>query len=304
MAPSSPAGGPYRIEALDPANFTLRRFGRFRHNYDRHPLLQIDRLAQLAQDVMPLGKCRFIAPDMTDASPFYHTATPSDGKTVEEVFRRIEEPGSWIAMYNVEVDATYQAFLWDVLASAGELVTREETPYAVRGFIFISAPPSVTPFHIDRENNFWMNIRGRKVIGVWDRDDRSIVSQPDVEDFMIYRALDNVQLTDAVRAKVHEFDCGPGDGVYFPSTTPHMTRSDRSWTQPGEGVSISIGIDFYTDVTRRNANVHACNYVMRKFGLSPRYPEQSSLVDRLKYPVGRAFSTVNRLRGYEMPPGF
>ena len=29
-----------------------------------------------------------------------------------------------------------------------------------------------------------------------------------------------------------------------------MTRSDASWTQPGNGVAVSIGIVFYTNVTR------------------------------------------------------
>lgn len=303
-AQQAEAAGRYSIEAVDPGDFTLKRFGRFRHNYGGHPLLQLERLAKLAHDLMPYGKCRFIARDTTDSSEFFHTPTPADGRSLEEVFSRIEDPGSWIAMYNVEVMPEYQAFLWEVLASAGELITREEAPYEVRGFIFISAPPSVTPFHIDRENNFWMNLRGRKTIGVWDREDRSIVSQPDIERFLVYRSLDNVKLTDAVRAKAHEFDCGPGDGVYFPSTTPHLTRSDRSWTRPGDGVSVSMGIDFYTNVTRQASNVHAWNQVLRGFGVSPRYPGMNAWIDRVKYPLGRAAIAARRLRGYVPPPGF
>ena len=34
-----------------------------------------------------------------------------------------------------------------------------------QGFIFISSPGSVTPFHIDPENNFLLQIRGSKKSG-------------------------------------------------------------------------------------------------------------------------------------------
>ena len=48
------------------------------------------------------------------------------------------------------------------------------------------------------------------------------------------------------------FECGPGDGAYFPSTTPHMTESRPEWNQ-GDSLSISVGMVFYSNVTRRDA---------------------------------------------------
>jgi hypothetical protein len=294
----------YRIDVDDPGSFSTRRLVRIRHNYHQHPLLQLSRLGVLAKSLIATKQCRFIKPGITASSSFQHEDASPDGRTIDEVFRRIEEKDSWVALYNIQTDPVYKRFLWDVMKSAGHLVDHQEKVFDVRGFVFISAPPSVTPFHIDRENNFWMNIRGRKTISLWDHEDRDVVRARDVENFIVSRSLGEVKLKDNMLAKSHNFDCGPGDGVYFPSTTPHMTRSDTSWVRPGDGVAVSIGIDFYTDRTRRDAHVYTVNRILRKLGLNPRAPHESEWIDRLKYTIGQPFVAMQRLRGYKPPPGF
>ena len=301
----APAGG-YRIEAVDEGHFSLGRIAGIRHNYHLHPLMQLDRLEQLANSLVATDQCRFIARDTKVTSAFQHEKQSLDGRSIDAVFRNIEEPGSWVALYNIQTDPAYKAFVWDVMASANQIVEKHETVFDVRGFIFISAPPSVTPFHIDRENNFWLQVHGRKTLNVWHRTDRDVVRAADVEDFIVWGGLENVRLKDEMMDRSLEFSCGPGDGVYFPSTTPHMTRSDRTWVQPGNGVTVSIGIVFYTNVTRRNAYVYSVNRMLRQHaGLQPRPPQQSLLVDSLKYPVGKlAVALQRRFRGYAPPPGF
>ena len=300
-APAAPDS--YRVTA--DTDFSMRRRCRIRHNYHRHPLMQLDRLEQLARSLMATEQCRFIVPGSTDASTFDHKSAPADGRSVEDVFRRMHEPGSWVALYNVQTDPAYERFLRDVLASAERVVQDHETAYDVRGFIFISAPPSVTPFHIDRENNFWLQIRGRKTLSVWDHRDRDTVAARDVENFINYRSLENVRLTDEARSRAGTFECGPGDGVYFPSTSPHMTHTETSWVTPADGVVISIGVVFYSNVTRRNAYVHAFNSVLRRFGLNPLLAGTSDWVDRVTYPFGRVVVALRRwLHGYTPPPGF
>ena len=294
----------FHIDVDDPAAFSTRKLCRIRHDYHLHPLLQLSRLAELAKTLIATKQCRFIKPGITASSSFQHEDTSPDGRTIDEVFRRIEEKDSWVALYNIQTDPVYKRFLWDVMKSAGHLVDHQEMVFDVRGFVFISAPPSVTPFHIDRENNFWMNIRGRKTISLWNHEDRDVVSARNVENFIVYRSLDEVTLKDNALAKSHNFDCGPGEGVYFPSTTPHMTRSDTSWSRPGDGVAVSIGIDFYTDRTRRDAHVYTVNRILRKLGLNPRAPHESEWIDRLKYMVGQPLVAMQRRRGYHPPPGF
>lgn len=287
-------------------DFSTSRVQALKHNFHEHPLMQLPALAELAKSLYATNQCRFITPGASQASAFHHEGKDPTGKTIDEVFARIEEPGSWIALYNVETNPIYRGFLDEVMASVQALVEPQEPGiFNVGGFIFISAPPSVTPFHIDRENNFWMQIRGRKTMNVWDPSDRHVVSAEDRDSFIVYASLDNVKLAEGYRERSHEFDVGAGDGVYFPSTSPHMTRSDPEWVTPGDGVSISIGVVFYTDVTRRRANIHALNLVLRRLGFSPRDPGESEWLDRLKYPFGRALVWFKKtFRGYEPKVGF
>jgi len=120
-----------------------------------------------------------------------------------------------------------------------------------------------------------------------------------------------VRLKEGFTARSHEFETRPGDGVYFPSTSPHMTRTDSGWGAE-EGVAISVGVNFYTSVTRKTARVHQVNRLMRKCGLSPTYPGESRMVDALKAPLGRMAGAARwslaklrnpDLRKQEPPPG-
>jgi hypothetical protein len=296
---------PHQIQAVGPAHFSSLRMGALRHNFDRHPLMQLPRLAQLARDLMPAEQCRFIQPDSTQTSAFTHSAAAPAGRDIDAVFDRIEAPGSWVALYDVQTDPQYAAFLDEVIASAQHLIHREQPGlFRVAGFIFISAPPSVTPFHIDRENNLWLQIRGRKTMTVFDHRDRDVVAARDVENFIIDGSLDKVKLDERLRSRGVDFDVAAGDGVYFPATSPHMTRTTTDWVRPGEGVSISIGVVFYTAVTRHHARVHQCNRVLRNLGLTPVPPGISPWRDAAKAPVGRAIAAARaRWRGYEAPPG-
>jgi len=276
-----------------------------KHDFHQHPLMQLDELEKLANKLMPIGGCRFIKPGTTIKSSFQHDGAPPDGREISEVFRRLEEPGSWIALYNIERDPAYDKFVQDALGTVRHLIERQQPGmFSAQGFMFLSAPPSVTPFHIDRENNFWLQIRGHKTMNVWNADNRNVVSGEDVETFIVNRSLEHVKLNDQYRPFALERDFAPGDGVYFPSTAPHATTSDSSWVKPGDGISISIGIVFYTSVTRKHANIHLANRALRKLGLHPKFPGTSAF-DALKYPLGRAIvAAKKKLRGYEPPTGF
>jgi hypothetical protein len=295
----------FNVWAQDPSTFSTHRVCALRHNFHEHPLMQLPELAQLAKALFPTNQCRFIKPGATQASSFDHDAHSPDGRDIDEVFHAIERPGSWIALYNIETNPTYARFLEEVIAGVRDLVEPEQPGiFNVGGFIFISAPPSVTPFHIDRENNFWLQVAGRKTMNVWEPTDRAAVPAHVVEDFIMSGSLAEVKLRDGLGTRSHEFETSPGDGVYFPSTSPHMTRSDTAWVRPGDGVSISIGVVFYTDLTRRHAHIHAVNRALRKFGVSPRLPGESPLLDRVKYPLGNAILWELKRRGYQPRAGF
>lgn len=304
---STPAPRAIRtVTPVDPASFSTSRISAIRHAFSDHPLMQLDALRDLAKALYPTEQCRFVQPGTTVKAAFKHQSADHSGRSIDEVFDRIEERGSWLALYNVETHPAYQGFLAEVTEAYSYLVDRELTGvHSVGGFIFISAPPSITPFHIDREHNFWLQVRGRKIMNVWDHTDRELVPGNLVDNFIAYGDLAPVKLKDEYANRVQSFDVRAGDGVYFPPTTPHMTRSDESWSVAEDGVSVSIGTVFYTDQSRRAAHVHAGNTLLRKFGVSPKQPGQSALGDMVKAPLGRGlFWAKKTFQGFKPNPSY
>lgn len=297
----------YCIDAVDESGFSLEKINPLRHNYHQHPLLQMDNLAALAKRLMASDQCRFISRDTKIDSVFDHKNQSQDGRAIEEVFQRIEEPGSWVAIYNIQTDAIYSQFIRDAMASVRHLIPNYSTVFDVRAYLFISSPPSITPYHIDTENNFWLQIHGRKTINLWNRDDPDILPTRAVEKFIINGGdLSMVVLKEEHMQHRIEFDAGPGDGVYFPSTTPHLTRSDTSWVKADNHVTVSLALTFYNDATRRTAYVHSINDYLRRFlGREPLPPRQSHTIDMLKYPAGQLLVEMKRrLHHYTVPRGF
>jgi hypothetical protein len=283
------------IAPVEPQSFDPMRFARLRHDFDRHPLLQFDALGDLARRLLPLGKCRFVQPGMRADSSFDHEPKPTDGRSLDEVLATFTVPGSWLALYDAQLDAVYRGVLEEVGAHIRRIVAPSQRVTDVRSFLFLSAPPSVTPFHIDRENNFWLQIRGRKTLSLWDRLDRATVAPEDVERFVLRGDLTNVKLRGEALSRATRFRCGPGDGVYFPSTTPHMTETSPD-DNGGDVISISVGMVFYSSMTARESGAHFVNRQLRRLGLRPRPPGESPRLDALKGAVATALSPLRRLR--------
>lgn len=289
----------YRV-STEPG-FSLRRIGRLRHDVHAHPLLTMDALHELAHRLEPLGKCRYMQPGVTEASAFSHSRHAPDGRDLDRTFREIERPGSWIALYDIQRVPAYAQLLREVMRATDLRGDAHHRPQDPRGYVFISAPPSLTPFHIDRDDNFWLQIRGRKRLSLWDRRDRQTVPAREVEAFINYGGLETLRMPAGAASRAIEIDAGPGDGMFFPSTSPHMARTEPSWVTPGDAVCVSLAVTFISGYSRRLADVHGFNCVLRKLGLDPR-TETSELVDRVKAPLGRAVIGLRqRFTGYRVP---
>ena len=296
----------FRVEPVEASTFTSRTIAPLKHNFHLHPLLQLDALQNLANFLVERKQCRFVTPGIKLNSSFIHQSEPADGRTLGEVFDRLEEPRSWVALYNVEAHPDYKILLDEIIDSVRPLIDKEQPNiFNIGGFIFISAPPALTPFHIDRENNFWLQIRGQKRLTVFSNTDRDVVSAEAVERYIYGWNLQGVKLTEANANHGREFVVKPGDGVYFPLTTPHMTQTTDEWATPGDGVSVSIGVVFFSDATRRHARICQCNLMLRKLGMEPSEPGKAPLVvETFKAFAGHLFGTARtRLLGYKAPPG-
>jgi hypothetical protein len=229
-----------------------------------HPLLQLDALAALAQRIRPVD-AEYNRGDLpVGIDP---EATPGNGLSVEETIRTIEHCGSWMVLKFIEQDETYRALLHEVLADAspavrgatGEMMKRE-------GFIFISSPGSVTPFHFDPEHNILLQIRGRKTMTIFPADDDGIVSGVEHERFH-NGGHRNLPWQEGFAASGRPFELTPGKAVYVPVKAPH-------WVKNGPEVSISLSITWRSEWSYREEYARRMNHLLRSVGMTPRAPHR------------------------------
>ena len=252
-----------------------------RHTLTDHPLLTVDAVASLA-DRLPerrieqnLGDLPLVVP--TGAAP---RAALSPG----DIARTIDSNGCWMVLKNIETDPAYRELLDRTLDEVAPYLGRREGGMGRReGFIFLSAPNSVTPVHFDPEHNFLLQVRGTKQMSVGRFDDAAS-EQRELERYYQggHRNLDTVPRDST------QFALTPGDGVYVPVHAPH-------WVTNGPTVSVSLSITFYTRATDRLARVHVCNGFLRRRGLSPRPPGSNPVIDRTKEALTRAARVLRRL---------
>jgi hypothetical protein len=153
------------------------------------------------------------------------------------------------------------------------------------GWIFVSSPGAVTPFHIDHEHNVILQIRGTKRLYTWDPFDRQVVPEAGLELFHDRHSREQVIWKDEFRQRARVFELAPGLGGYMPSTTPHMVEN-------GPEPSITISFTYYTDSTRHRELLYRGNARLRRLGLQPRPIGSSPGRDRVLGTLLSGYTTA------------
>jgi hypothetical protein len=243
-----------------------------KHDLVDHPLLRLEALVVLARTLPPSLVEYNIGELGIHQDP---TLTPRNGLSPEETVERIATCRSWMVLKDVEADPAYKALIDQCLAPIEKaLGPLAQGMYNRHGFVFVSSPDSVTPFHVDFEQNFLMQIRGKKFITVFNDQDRLLL--PEVRrELAVLGAPRNMEYHEdfAVLGKTYEMN--PGDAVNVPLSSPH-------WVKVGEEVSVSFSVTFQTRVTERIRSAHALNHRMRSRGLHPKDVGQSLVRDEVK----------------------
>ncbi len=191
---------------------------------------------------------------------------PSPKLSVTDTIRSIEQNGSWMVLKQIEQHPCYAKLLSKTLTELEPLI-RERTGGMLRqeGFIFISSPHAVTPFHFDPEHNILLQIRGSKVMTIFPASDETIVSAEAEELFHLGEHHRNQPYHEGCAAKGVAHALNPGDAVYVPVKAPH-------WVQNGPEVSISLSVTWRSEWSYAEADARAFNHVLRKTGLRPAAP--------------------------------
>lgn len=264
-----------------------RRPFKINHQLPGHPLFALERLVELAQ-TLPESRVEYNAGNVAvNQDP---KRTPRTGLSIVETIRRIEEHQSWMVLKNVERDPEYAALLD---ACLDEIRPHSEplSPGMNRreGFIFITSPNSITPFHIDPENNFLLQIRGPKYVSLFDKFDREVLSEGEIE-ACVLGSPRNLFLKEEHRSRGEQFELLPGDGLHFPVFAPH-------WVQNGAEVSISFSITFRTEASNRRESLYRLNRKLCGWGLKPTPVGAAPIRDTLKYGVIRTLRGLKQLVG-------
>jgi hypothetical protein len=247
-----------------------RQAFQFRHLLAEHPLFKIPRLVELVLS-RPANEFYF---DQGDAAIDQRwNSMPAKTLSLEQAIYKIEQAKAWIIINHAERDPQYRQLLDRALDEilAGSGLERHVKSREV--IIFVSSPGRVTTYHIDRECNFLLQIAGDKTIYVFDRNDREILTEEEVEQFW---SQDNnaAKYKPQYQERAMAFHLTPGTGVHIPVNCPH-------WVKNGDKVSVSVSINFQFH-DRFRANIYRMNYLMRKAGLRPTPPGQAGWKDSLK----------------------
>jgi hypothetical protein len=253
---------------IDPATFESHVDNQpfaIQHKLQQHPLFQLENLVELSKR-LPRKQREYVFSKQEFGThedlEHYKHAADNDELSTDELIKAIEHQNIVIVLRNVESDSIYGQFVNECLDSLGEFVEPVTGKISGReSFIFVSPPQAYTPYHYDPEQNFFMQIRGKKQMAIYDVNDRDVLPEEALEKF--YNEGQRItNCSDSLFEQHQLFEMNPGDGVYVPVTAPHWVRT------LGE-ISISVSINFRTPSSIRRDRVYRMNRMLRKAGLRP-----------------------------------
>lgn len=259
---------------------------KLRHNLGEHPLLTLESLVALGQRLgtenveynvgdLPLG----VDPDDVQRT----------GLSIAETIRGIEECGSWMVIKNVDKDPAFKVLLESVLSELKSVIEPVSGPMLTKvGFVFVSSPGAVTPFHLDPEHNILLQIRGSKTMMIVPGDE-SVVPSEKHESYHL-GGHRNVPWCDDLATRGHSFDLVPGDALHVPLMWPH-------WVKNGPEPSISFSITWRSEWVYQQADAFALNGTLRRIGINPSPPLPFPMRNTSKAMAWRAIRKAQSVFG-------
>jgi hypothetical protein len=263
-----------------------RRSFEFSHHLSGHPLFELPRLIELSKKLSETGGVYYDAGEI-DVGQRWEDC-PSGSLSVDETIRRIRDAGAWIILRRAEEDPEYRVILDHCMSEIRGLLGRDlSTEMKVQNaIIFITSPNRISTYHIDRECNWILQIHGEKDISIFDKNDREVLPEEEIERFW---TVDNnaAVYKDQYQNRATVYHLAPGRAVHVPVNAPHWVKNDNN-------ISVTLSVNFqFRDSFR--ADLYRANYYLRKIGLSPTPPGNSRLRDHLKRSVYSRARSLRRM---------
>ena len=207
---------------------------------------------------------------------------PRASGSVGETIRTIDHSQSWVVLKRIEQQPAYAALLRAALGELEDLaIPRTGAMHQLEGFVFISSPGSVTPFHFDPEHNILLQLRGTKTMTVFPGEDERLLSAQAQEAFHLGQHHRNLPWRDEFAALGEAMTLHPGEAIHVPVKTPH-------WVRNGPAPSISLSITWRSEWSYAEADARAFNRVLRGIGWRPQRPAPFPAHNRGKALAWRA----------------
>lgn len=274
-----------RLLQLDEDHFTAY-FDRYpfkiAHNLCGHPLLQLPRLIELARSLgHPILYFRGdhainqVDDQSGEKRTFMDRKLARPDLSPVETLAQIESCRAWMQLRDVGADPQYAALLASIIEEFRGPSERVASGLsAPRADIFVTSPGSTTPFHLDEEHNFLLQIRGSKKLSIADGFNPAVL-QPERLRAYFQGSGELAPYSAHLEQHAVHLDLVPGEGVHIPPCHPH-------WVQNGSEVSISLGILWFSDVTARRRHLYRVNGWLERAGMHPPMPGSSPMGDSIK----------------------
>ena len=269
------------------SHFNRRPF-LFSHNLSGRALFQLPALVKLAKTLDP-GYVEYNAGQIPVSLPNWED-TPHTGLSAEETIRNAEEICSWMVLKRAEHCADFKQLLDEILDEIEPLSEPLDPGMCEReAAVFVSSPGSVTPYHMDHEINFLLQLKGSKSVSVFNADDSTVLSHQELEEYFSGPAIHrNMQFLEQYQKRATVFELKEGQGLHIPTTAPH-------WVKNGDTVSVSFSASFKTPASLRRGNVYRMNAVLRRLGVDPVPWNRSAARDLLKHHAYRLLRRIHCL---------
>jgi cupin-like protein len=245
------------------------------HRLSSHPLLQLPKLLELAERTVT-SRPQDLYFDMGNVRTGQRWDEIQEAKfSAVEAMKQLESSDAWFLFRHAQNDPQYKELFERGLREIKE-IAGQEVDGLIRQqdiLIFVASPNRVTPYHIDRECNFLLQISGTKTLHVFDREDQDVLPNEEIERFW---AVDNNApvYRPQYQDRAIPYRMKPGTGVHIPVNFPH-------WVQNDNNISVSLSVNFqFLDSVR--ANLYRTNYYLRKMGVTPSEPGLHSGRDAAK----------------------
>jgi hypothetical protein len=298
MSAGSPGAANGRRSVIDdPEGLFSRNYNRvnfmFPHKLAGDPLWELDNLLALSRR-MPDHRDTYWSNGKVAVGNSWE-AGQKDRLSLDETLANIEHNNSIVILKHTEQDPEYGPVLQQVLGRIVELAGEQMRCDVTVGevLILVSSPNRVTPYHMDGETNFLLQVRGDKLFYVFDHNDRGLVTDLELERFYsVSQALANYR--PERQADAREYDLRAGYGVHVPVNAPH-------WVQNADNVSVALSVTYELRSVDRLRDLHRINRRLRSIGLRPSAPSAAPWRDQIKLAAYRAARSLRRAPAVSRP---